>query len=104
MELEPKQELPRRKDLERYKKIKAILLRLYSLPNGTDILDEVVTFAERLGKKYDDARKYAIFHDLISSGVGMDVEAEYPQIIYTDFTGDGDSVVEFLDGLDRKYK
>lgn len=110
MDSEPKKGLPRRPDLERSKRIKADILRLYKLPgeNMHKVLEEVFDFAELLRKKYPKgvekaAESYAIFHDLIGSSMGEDSEAQYPGIIYDDLPGEY-SIENFVKGLVEKYK
>ena len=84
-------------DAERNKKIKDILLKL-SARGDYEYMDEIAEFSRNLEKKYSDARKHMIFHDLIGSGLPATFEATYD-----DCPGE-DSVEEFVNDLSKKYK
>jgi hypothetical protein len=104
MDSKPPQELPRRPDIERRRKIKEGISKLSRLPLAIldEYMEDVVVRSDYLIKKYPNAKQYAVYHDLVSSSIGPDPEAKYPGIIYTDFLED-DSIEKFVEDLLKKY-
>lgn len=103
---EPQPQMPRRKDLERFRRIRNFREKFSSLSAEKilQIMTDIADFSDHLKKIYSPAvtKNYAIYHDFIGSGTGADIEAEVPGMIYEDFP-DENSVENFLKMLAKKY-